>query len=94
MNITSFRPLIGVNFCKQIHPAHQLLLHRFRPLIGVNFCKHKLDLALEAVEESSFRPLIGVNFCKHVKEMNDTFKDQVSVPLSGLTSVNSKNKQY
>ena len=36
----------------------------------------------------SFRPLIGVNFCK----LKDDFKTvnifNVSVPLSGLTSVN------
>ena len=64
MNITSFRPLIGVNFCKQIHPAHQLLLHRFRPLIGVNFCKLAQKNKLVVKISSSFRPLIGVNFCK------------------------------
>ena len=63
MNITSFRPLIGVNFCKQIHPAHQLLLHRFRPLIGVNFCKLTFSKS-GAIDYSGFRPLIGVNFCK------------------------------
>ena len=41
----------------------------------------------------SFRPLIGVNFCKRVKldyGYGITTSGDVSVPLSGLTSVNGK----
>ena len=38
---------------------------------------------------TGFRPLIGVNFCKH-SEMVKLYEDasRVSVPLSGLVSVN------
>ena len=36
-----------------------------------------------------FRPLIGVSFCKHIiREITVKLRDMVSVPLSGLASVN------
>ena len=39
---------------------------------------------------NSFRPLIGVNFYKHVLSAigHQSTADIVSVPLSGLTSIN------
>ena len=44
---------------------------------------------------SRFRPLIGVSFCKpgSYKEY-EMIRNQVSVPLSGLVSVNNKFRVY
>ena len=60
-----------------------------RPLIGVNFCK-RLEKADGAdIYQVCFRPLIGVNFCKLINVyINGRKRDDVSVPLSGLISVN------
>ena len=45
------------------------------------------------VKYSSFRPLIGVNFCKHIPLLRVIRSFQrVSVPLSGLVSVNMDKK--
>ena len=46
---------------------------------------------------ASFRPLIGVNFCKPIKEVYPDLQPEVSVPLSGLISVNGfqrRNHQW
>ena len=43
----------------------------------------------------SFRPLIGVSFCKHYGWTNlDSARVNVSVPLSGLASVNVFNGDF
>ena len=66
INAFSFRPLIGVNFCKLGEEDCRELREntRFRPLIGVNFCKLEYVLVILISKKYGFRPLIGVNFCK------------------------------
>ena len=60
----------------------------FRPLIGVSFCKRGTTV-ITLFDQYCFRPLIGVSFCKH-DAMERAIKKAyyVSVPLSGLASVN------
>ena len=61
----------------------------FRPLIGVNFCKRLQAVWMCSRTLCSFRPLIGVNFCKpEIFQVYCRRLHGVSVPLSGLTSVN------
>ena len=64
---TGFRPLIGVNFCKQ-SPAdgfdtEPTVSVPLSGLVSVNGKKMRSMSSLEG-----FRPLIGVNFCKHEED--------------------------
>ena len=61
----------------------------FRPLIGVSFCKLLEFDGIEYEWGVGFRPLIGVSFCKHDNVyFYWSYYVRVSVPLSGLVSVN------
>ena len=89
---SSFRPLIGVSFCKLLLEIQVMenIKSSFRPLIGVSFCKLLLEIQVMENIKSSFRPLIGVSFCKlKVSAWHLTYRiTEVSVPLSGSVSVN------
>ena len=87
----SFRPLIGVSFCKlewSKHPAEDFDWV-FVPLSGSVSVNEIHALAIQAWICLSFRPLIGVSFCKHYARTTlCCSKVFVFVPLSGSVSVN------
>ena len=86
-----FRPLIGVSFCKllEFDGIEYEWGVGFRPLIGVSFCKLLEFDGIEYEWGVGFRPLIGVSFCKHDNVyFYWSYYVRVSVPLSGLVSVN------
>ena len=62
---TSFRPLIGVNFCKLVLVLLLVVLwvHVSVPLSGLTSVNFIFYFIRE--RKNCFRPLIGVNFCKH-----------------------------
>ena len=63
----SFRPLIGVSFCKHTTQTRtEAATGRFRPLIGVSFCKLVSLFSVLKNSYDCFRPLIGVSFCKRI----------------------------
>ena len=91
---TRFLPLIGVSFCKLFGGLKiWVMILSFRPLIGVSFCKLGVDMSDNHILVEyvfGFRPLIGVSFCKPFKKAGKKGRLTylVSVPLSGLVSVN------
>ena len=89
---SSFRPLIGVNFCKHATVSLRTLRGLVSvPLSGLTSVNDN-NVICKYCGKNSFRPLIGVNFCKHlIFKFCTLHHNQVSVPLSGLTSVNLFN---
>ena len=91
--VLSFRPLIGVNFCKRLFIGYRVQsVYSFRPLIGVNFCKQECRLLMrKCMGCKVFVPLSGL---ASVNKMNMNLAQElqlsVFVPLSGLASVNAK----
>ena len=64
--LESFRPLIGVNFCKLFNAymeANPLVCTVSVPLSGLTSVNDGGD-TVNVSSGLSFRPLIGVNFCK------------------------------
>ena len=87
----SFRPLIGVSFCKQekdvFYDADGSFV--FVPLSGLASV-NEVEVGTDWAFMHSFRPLIGVSFCKRdLRSYYFIIGCKVFVPLSGLASVNS-----
>ena len=56
----SFRPLIGVSFCKRNSVSNvNKPNNSFRPLIGVSFCKHKSEAEVQKAIDKFSSPYRG-----------------------------------
>ena len=88
--VQSFRPLIGVSFCKlhRLVPNTRQVRGVFVPLSGLaSVNKMNMNLAQE-LQLSVFVPLSGLASVNAKQNVVGGDPDNVFVPLSGLASVN------